>query len=301
MGAGFRMAVSVPFAAAAALAALVAALGAAQAQQATDWDAVEIVTRPLADGLYLLEGQGGNIAVSVGADGVLIVDTQFAPLSDRIFEAIAALSDAPVRVVVNTHHHGDHIGGNANFGAAGAIIVAHENARDRIRDSFEGPAPAHALPAVTFSDVLTIHFNGEEIRLLHVPAAHTDNDIFVHFVNADVIHAGDVFRTTSYPAVDESSGGRFQGILDAYGELQRLAGPQTQIAPGHGVVSGVEAVAEQLDMIGTIRARVDAARAEGKTLEEVVALNLTGDYDPRWSAGRWTGESVVTALYEAAQ
>lgn len=289
----------------AALAALAAAGGAwAQAQ---DFDAVEITTHRLADGLYYLEGQGGNIAVSVGEDGVLIVDDQFEPLSEKIMEAIAALSDHPVRFVVNTHHHGDHTGGNDNFAAAGATVIAHEHVRDRIRANFEAPAsgepqplPAQALPVLTFSDNVTFHFNGEEIRVRHVPPAHTDGDSFVHFVNADVIHTGDVFRTTSYPAADISGGGSFQGIVDAYGILQDMMGPETRLLPGHGVVSGGDELTRQLDMIADIRAGVEAAKAEGRSLEEVIAMNLTADYDPQWSSGRWTGEYVVTTLYEAA-
>jgi glyoxylase-like metal-dependent hydrolase (beta-lactamase superfamily II) len=291
----------------AAFAALAAA-GGAHTQQAPDFDAVEITTHQLADGLYYLEGQGGNIAVSVGEEGVLIVDDQFEPLSEKIMAAIAALSDHPVRFVVNTHHHGDHTGGNDNFAAAGATIIAHENVRDRIRANFEAPAsgeaqpvPANALPVLTFSDDVTFHFNGEEIRVHHVPPAHTDGDSFVHFVNADVIHTGDVFRTTSYPAADVPGGGSFQGILDAYGELQDMMGPETRLLPGHGVVSGADAIASQLAMIEEIRAGVETAKAEGKSLEEVIAMNLTAAYDPQWSSGRWTGEYVVTTLYEAAQ
>ncbi len=290
----------------AALAALACASGAfAQGQ---DFSAVEIKTTPLAEGLYMLEGQGGNIAVSVGEDGVLIVDDQFAPLSEKIQAAIAALSDHPVTFVINTHHHGDHTGGNDNFGAAGATIVAHENARERIRANFEAPAqgeaqavPPNALPTVTFSDDVTFHFNGEEIRVHHIAPAHTDGDAFVHFVNADVIHTGDVFRTTSYPAADGPGGGSFQGIVDAYGVLLELAGPDTRILPGHGVVSTEADVTAQLEMIDEIRTAVVAAKADGQTLEQVVAAKPSAAYDERWSAPpRWTGDYLAAELYNAA-
>ncbi len=294
---------SVSFAALAAL----AASGAASAQ-AQNFDAVEITTHQLADGLYYLEGQGGNIAVSVGDDGVLIVDDQFAPLSEKILAAIAALSDHPVAFVINTHHHGDHTGGNANMVTAGATIVAHENARDRIRANFEAPAqgeaqpvPAGALPTVTFSEDVTFHFNGEEIRVHHVVPAHTDGDSFVHFVNANVIHTGDVFRTTSYPSADAAGGGSFLGILDAYETLLEMAAPDTQILPGHGVVSTEADVTAQLDMIAEIRTAVVAAKSAGQSLEQVIAAKPSAAYDERWSSGRATGDVVVTALYNAAE
>lgn len=274
------------------------AAGAAQAQDMSD---VEIVAHPLADGLYYLEGQGGNIAVSVGEDGVLIVDDQYAPLSDRIMAAIGELSDHPVRFVVNTHHHGDHTGGNANFGDAGATVIAHENARTRIAGNFgDDPVPDHALPILTFSDDITFHFNGEEIRVHHVAPAHTDGDSVVYFVGADVIHTGDVFRTTSYPAADANGGGDLMGILDAYGVLQDMMGPDTRLLPGHGVVSTGDALTMQLAMIDTVRQGVAAAKADGKSLQEVLAMGLTAPYDADWSSGRWTGEYLVTALYEAA-
>ena len=284
---------------AAAAAGAIAVAGGAQAQ---DFDDVEIVTHPLADGLYYLEGQGGNIAVSVGEDGVLIVDDQYAPLSEKIMAAIAALSDKPVSFVVNTHHHGDHTGGNANFAMAGATIVAHDNARTNTAGNFgEGPVPAGALPIVTFSQDVTFHFNGETIFVFHVDPAHTNGDSMVYFSNADLIHTGDVFRTTSYPAADVAGGGSFTGILDAYDRLLRVAGPETRLLPGHGEVSTRQAVIDQLAMIEAIRAPVAAAKAEGKSLEEVLAMNVTAPYDEEWSNPRWSGEYVVTSLYEAAE
>ncbi len=262
---------------------------------------VEIVTHQLADGLYYLEGQGGNIAVSVGDDGVLIVDDQFAPLSEKIMAAIGALSDHPVRFVVNTHHHGDHTGGNANFAAAGATILAHDNVRQRVAGNFgDDPVPANALPILTFSEDITFHFNGEEIRVHHVAPAHTDGDSFVYFVNADVIHTGDVFRTTSYPAADANGGGSLFGIIDAYGVLQDMMGVDTRLLPGHGVLSRPDDLAAQLAMIQDIRANVDAAKAEGKSLEETLAMGITDEYDERWSSGRWNAEYLITTLYEGA-
>ena len=286
-------------ASAAALAAGCAATEAAP-PAAGGMEDVEIVTRQLADGLYYLEGQGGNIAVSVGEDGVFIVDDQFAPLSPRIMAAIAELSDDPVSFVINTHHHGDHVGGNANFAAAGATVVAHQNARPRIAGNFEDGPPAGALPIVTFSEDVTFHFNGETIHVFHVDPAHTDGDAMVHFLSADVIHTGDVFRTTSYPAADANGGGDLMGILAAYRRLTTVMDEDTRLLPGHGVVSDRAALDEQLAMIEEVRSSVAAAKASGQSLEAVLAMDLTAAYDERWSAGRWTGEYFVTALYEAA-
>jgi glyoxylase-like metal-dependent hydrolase (beta-lactamase superfamily II) len=240
---------------------------------------------------------------------VLIVDDQFAPLSEKIMAAIAALTDQPVSFVLNTHHHGDHTGGNDNFGAAGATIVAHENARPRIRANFEDPpgdaepqpVPPHALPVVTFSEDVTFHFNGETIHVFHVAPAHTDGDAMVHFVNADVIHTGDVFRTTSYPAADVPGGGSILGIVDAYHRLKAMMDGDTRLLPGHGVVSDSAALDEQLAMIEAIRAPIAAAKAEGKSLEEVLAVKPSAAYDERWASGRWTGDAIVTVLYEAVE
>jgi glyoxylase-like metal-dependent hydrolase (beta-lactamase superfamily II) len=298
-----RIATSVSLA---ALAALCAAVG-ASAQGAPNFDEIEIKTNELADGLYMLEGQGGNIAVSVGEDGVLMVDDQFAPLADKIKAAIAALTDEPVRFVVNTHHHGDHNGGNAAFGADGATIVATQATRERIRAGFESPAqgepqpvPEHALPTLTYSGEIVFHLNGETIRVFQLEPAHTDGDTFVYFENAGVLHMGDVFRTTSYQGADVAGGGSLDGIISVYEYVLANFPADTQLLPGHGVVSPLSALNDQIAMIEAVREPVAAAKAEGKSLEEVLALGLTAEYDPRWSVGRWSGEYLVTTLYNAA-
>lgn len=291
---------------AAAIAAL-ALSGAAQAQQAPDFSAVEITTTQLADGLYLLVGQGGNIVASVGEDGVFLVDDQYAELYDKITAALGALTDQPVKFVVNTHHHGDHNSGNTAFGAAGATIIATEETHDRIRAGFEAPAqgearpaPDHALPTLIYEDELTLHFNGETIHIFHPGAGHTDGDTWVYFENAGVLHAGDAFRTTSYQGADVAGGGDIDGIVEVYRELLAEYPADTRLIPGHGVEAPLSALAEHVEMIEAIQGPVEAAKAEGKSLEEVIALNLTADYDERWSSGRYNGEYIVTTLYNAA-
>lgn len=301
---GFNTMVLAPLA---ALSAALAAAGAAQAQ-GQDFSAVEITTTQLADGLYLLEGQGGNIAVSVGPDGVFMVDDQYAELSDKILAAIGALTDQPVRFVVNTHHHADHNSGNAAFGALGATIIATEATRDGIRAGFEAPAageprpvPDHALPTLTYTDELTLYLNGETIRIFHPGAGHTGGDSWVYFENAGVLHTGDAFRTTSYQGADVSGGGSLAGIVTIYRELLETYPADTRLLPGHGEVAPISALEEHVAMIEAVQAGVAAAKAEGRSLEDVLAMGLTAEYDPRWSSGRYNGEALVTTLYGAAE
>ncbi len=179
------------------------AAGAAFAQgQQQDFSAVQIKTHQVAGNVYYLEGQGGNVGLLVGDDGVLMIDDQFAPLSEKLLAAIRALSDKPIRMLVNTHVHGDHTGGNENFGKLGIDIVAHDNVRVRLARGVNGaaPSPAVALPVVTYGDTMSLHLNGETVTIAKLPPSHTDGDSYIHFAKADVIHAGDVFRTVGYPA-----------------------------------------------------------------------------------------------------
>ena len=220
------------------VAALLALGGPAAAQQ--DFEAVEIETSDLGGGIHMLVGEGGNIGVSAGEDGVFVVDDQFAPLTEKILAAIGEFSDEPPAYVVNTHWHFDHTGGNENMGKAGAVIVAHENVRTRMStDQFieafqrEVPAsPAIALPVVTFSNDVTFHYNGTEIRVMHRPAAHTDGDAVVMFVEQNVLHTGDLFFNRLFPFIDGSSGGSIEGMIDATDSLLGLVDEETQIIPG---------------------------------------------------------------------
>ena len=253
-----------------------------------NWDAVEIEAIPLSDGVTMLTGRGGNMGLSVGADGVLLVDDQFAPLSDKIMTAIGAITDRPVDVLLNTHWHGDHTGGNANFRAAGALIFAHDNVRETmLKRGFSAQAAEGAfvsapeLPLVTFSDDLTFHFNGEAIRVIKVPAenagAHTDGDVIVHFTGSDVLHMGDVFFNGLYTFFDPVSGGRFDGMIEALALGLELAGPETRIIPGHGALASRADLEDHHARLVEIRDRTLAAIAAGQSKADFIASQPTAD------------------------
>ena len=251
--------------------------------QERDFSAVEIKTHKVTDTIYMLEGAGGNIGVCVGEDGVFLIDDQFAPLTDKIVAAIQKLSDKDIRFLINTHIHPDHTGGNENFGKRGVIIVGHDNIRSRLQESMfnRPPLPDIALPIITFNDTVTFHINGEAVRALKLPNAHTDGDTLIHFQGSDVIHAGDVFRTTTYPYIDKAHGGSFQGTLDALAILIEMTGPNTKIIPGHGDIADRDMAETFRTMLVTIKDRMMAQIQQNKTLQEVMAANITEDYDER--------------------
>lgn len=267
------------------------------AQPAQDFSEIEIQTHSVADGIYYLEGAGGNVGVLAGPEGVLLVDTQFAPLTERIVAAVTAITDAPIRFVVNTHVHPDHTGGNENLQNMGYPVVSHDNVRVRMAHGIRGgaPSPAAALPTMTFPGELGFHLN-QNVRLIKVPPAHTDGDTFIHFVDANVLHLGDVFRTTGYPVIDVANGGSAEGTLAALQVAIDLAGPDTSIIPGHGELSGVEDVREFRDMIAAVAQRVTDLIGQGLTLEQVLAAAPTADLDERWGGAP---ERFLTGLYQS--
>ncbi len=263
---------------------------------------VEIRTEPIRGGVHILYGQGGNIGVSVGEDGVLMIDDQYAPLSDRILAAIDELSEAPVRFLVNTHHHQDHTGGNENIGKQGAVIVAHENVRARLSveqvvEAFNmrtPPSPKVALPVVTFADSVTLHWNGDEIDVIHVDNAHTDGDSIVHFKKANVFHMGDCYFNGMYPFIDPSSGGAIDGVIRAADLVLERANPESRVIPGHGPLSSAAELRSFRDMLVTVRDRIQTLIDDGKTKDEVLAAKPTADLDAKWGQGflapdRWVG------------
>ena len=268
-----------------------------------NYDTVQIVTTPLTGGVYMLQGAGGNIGLSVGDDAVFIVDDQFAPLTPKILAAIAALTPQPVRFVLNTHWHFDHTGGNENMGKAGALIVAHENVRLRMSseqfiqalDRREPAAPRGALPVVTFTDAVTFHINGDSVVATHVPPAHTDGDAIVHFVKANVIHMGDVFHNAGLPFVDRSSGGSINGIIATADRVLALTNAETKIIPGHGPLADRARLRAWRDALVASRDRVRAEIAAGKTVDQVVAANITAAYAKDWPGGY---ERFVRTLFE---
>lgn len=225
---------------------------------------VEIKTIPVAEGIHMLEGVGGNIAVSVGPDGVLMVDDQFAPLSERIAAAIDRLGGGLPTYVINTHHHGDHVGGNAFFGREGAIL-AHDNVRARL---IAGEAPAEELPIITFRERLRLFFNGDEVVVLHLPPSHTDGDVVVWFKKAGVIHLGDLLFNGRFPFVDVEGGGSVDGLIANLREMLGWLPEDIRVIPGHGPLAGTAEVREALNVIEQSQAMVRAAVAEG-ALEEL--------------------------------
>jgi len=289
--------------AAAAPLVLLALVSAAAAQGTASEGKIETI--PVADGIFMLVGQGGNLGLFVGDDGGFLIDDQYAPLSEKIRAAIAAVTDRPVRFVVNTHWHGDHTGGNENFGKAGAILVAHENVRARMSteqflEAFGRTVPASpeaALPGVTFTDAVTFHWNGDEVRVFHVDPAHTDGDAVVHFRRADVLHAGDLFFNGLYPFIDVSSGGSLAGMIAAVDRILALVGPDTKIIPGHGPLGGVEDLRAYRAMLAAVHAKVRAWVDDGKTADEVVAARPTGEFDEAWGNGFLKPNDWVRIVY----
>jgi cyclase len=286
-------------------AACAAALFAALALAQEDFSKVEIQTEKLSDTVYMMTGSGGNLGVSVGDDGVFLIDDQFAPLTPKIQAAIAQLSAKPVRFMLNTHWHFDHTGGNENLGKAGAVIVAQENVRKRLSSegfiAFFGmktkPEPAIALPVVTFTRDLGFHLNGEDIRAFHVPRAHTDGDTIVYFPRSDVIHTGDTFFNKMYPFIDTSSGGAVAGVLAAADRVLKMAGDKTKIIPGHGPLGSKADLRAYRDMLAAVSGRVTGQVKQGKKLEQVVASKPTAQFDEVWGKGFLAPDKFVEMLY----
>ena len=270
-------------------ASLLAALPAA----AQDFSKVEIKTTKLGETTYMMEGAGGNLGLSIGEDAVFVIDDQFAPLSEKITAAIAKLTAKPVRFILNTHWHFDHTGGNENFAKAGAIVVAHENVRNRMStdqliEFLKMPQPASpkgALPVVTFAGSVTFHLNGDEMRVIHVPRAHTDGDAIVHFVKSDVIHMGDVYFNGMYPFIDTSSGGTIDGTIAACDRVIALAKDSTRIIPGHGPLSNRTELKAYRDMLAAARERIGKLVADGRKVEEIVAARPMADFDAKLGDG----------------
>jgi cyclase len=254
-------------------------------------DDVEITTQKLSETLYVLFGDDGNVGVSAGPGGLFIIDDQSAKFSDQIRATIAAISDQPISYVINTHWHLDHAGGNSHFSKLGSVIIAHDNARIRLKsggyiethDLHVAPDPSYALPVITFNDTMSLHLNGEETLIVHLAPAHTDGDVFVWFKDSNVIHAGDVFLNGVYPLIDYSSGGTLEGSIAAADTLLALIDDQTRIIPGHGPVSNKADIQAFRDMCVALGERVAAMKKRGMSLEEVIRAAPTADFDGRWN------------------
>jgi glyoxylase-like metal-dependent hydrolase (beta-lactamase superfamily II) len=286
-------------------ASLLLLLHAAPVPAQTDFAKIEVRMERMAEGVYMLTGAGGNIGVSVGEDGIFLIDDQYAPLTEKIRAAIAAVHPGPIRFVLNTHWHGDHTGGNENLGKAGAVLIAHDNVRKRmsveqfnaIHDRRTPAAPKGALPVVTFGEDITLHWNGDDVRALHVPPAHTDGDALVRFEKANVLHMGDCFFNGIFPVIDVSTGGSIDGMIAAADRGLTLADENTKIIPGHGPAGDRAALAAFREMLVTVRERVGALVLQGKSLEEIVAAKPLADLDDPWGKGFMKPELFLKVVH----
>jgi glyoxylase-like metal-dependent hydrolase (beta-lactamase superfamily II) len=278
---------------------------AASAQQ--NFDTVKIRPVKVSEQIYMLKGSGGNIGLLTGSDGLLMIDDQYAPLSERISNAIKTISPTAIRFLVNTHIHGDHTGGNDNFSKQGLTIVAHDQVRERMMkeqvnkrmNRTTPPRDKSALPIVTFSDKLNFHLNDEEIELIHLDRGHTDGDVAVYFKKANVIHTGDAFVRYGYPFIDASSGGTIEGFVSSLDKLLAIINDQTKVIPGHGELATKADVKILRDQIADIRDQVAKAMKKGKKIEDISALGITDKYDEKLGKGFLKGKDFVSIIAES--
>ncbi len=265
---------------------------------------VKIKTEKLSDHVYMLTGQGGNIGVSIGDDGVFMIDDQFAPLSAKIIAAIRTLSDKPIKFLVNTHWHGDHTGGNVNFHKEGATIVAHDNVRKRLKETpkrDQTMRAKEAFPVITFNDKMSVHMNGEKVAIFHIENAHTDGDALLYFANSNVLHTGDTYFKGRYPYIDLNSGGSINGYINAVKAGLLVIDEETKIIPGHGSVANKADYETFLKMLEQIKLNVEKAISANKTEEEVAKMeSITKKYDDLgYGSGFINSARFRTTLYKS--
>ena len=284
--------------------------GAALAQQNVDFSKVEIKTTDLGNKTYMLQGQGGNITVAVGTDGIIMVDSEFAPLHDKIKAAIAKISPLPVKYLINTHYHGDHTGGNAPFHKDGTTVVAQDNIRVRLAagnapNGLTGakmaPQPADALPTDTYCcGTKTVEVGGRKALLSHVYNAHTDGDTWVYFDAANVLDTGDTFTNTGrYNTIDFANGGDIRGLIRAADAYLKVANDQTKIVPGHGALAKKADLVAWREMLVTSRDRIETLVKEGKTEQEVLAAKPLHDLDAKWAANDQQAQNWTRMVYNS--
>ncbi|MDN5201814.1 MBL fold metallo-hydrolase [Fulvivirgaceae bacterium BMA10] len=273
---------------------------------AQDFSNVKIETVKVTDNIYMLKGRGGNIGVSAGEDGVMIIDDQYAPLADKIKSAIAEINSGAIKFVINTHWHGDHVGGNEIFGKAGSIIVAHDNVRkrmstDQFMERFQRNVPASpkaALPIISFDKKITFHFNDDEITVFHGTSAHTDGDAVIYFHKGNTIHMGDAFVTYGYPFIDAGSGGSIVGEISFLEDVLKMINDDTKVIPGHGELSTKKDIVNFKKMLVDIKDKVAKGVASGKTINEVLAAEPTKQYDASWNNGFIKSEDFIKMIYQ---
>jgi cyclase len=272
-----------------------------------DFSKVEIKTTDLGDGMYMLEGQGGNITVAVAKDGIIMVDSHYAPLHDKIKAAISSISNQPIKYVINTHFHGDHVGGNESFSRDGAIVIAEVNVKNRLASGTTNgltgvktpPATPAALPSKTYTGHFQIRLRGRVADLKHIENAHTDGDTYVWFKTANVLSTGDTFTQGRYPNIDFANGGNIKGMIAATDAYLKLANAKTRIVPGHGPLADKAALAEYRTMLITARDRMTKLVKDGKTEDEVVAAKPFADLDARWAPTELAGRNFIRVVYHS--
>jgi cyclase len=289
--------------------------GAARAQQQPpaaappppDFSKVEIKTTNLGDNVYMLEGQGGNITVALAKDGIIMVDSEFAPLHDKIKAAISAVSNQPIKYLIDTHFHGDHTGGNEAFAKDGAEVIAEANVKKRLAagttNGLTGvktpPAPTGALPTKTYTNGFKIRLNGRVADLTHIANAHTDGDTYVWFKTADVLSTGDTFTNGRYPNIDFANGGNIRGMIAATDAFLKLTNAKTRIVPGHGPIADRAALIAYRSMLVTARDRMAALVKQGKSEDDVVAAKPFADLDAKWAPTELAAKNFIRVVYHS--
>ncbi|HEX5234906.1 MAG TPA: MBL fold metallo-hydrolase [Silvibacterium sp.] len=264
-----------------------------------------ITTAKLTDTLFLIQSVGANIVVQVGPDGQLLIDSGMATATPHLLDALKKLSPHPLKLLINTSWLFDHTDGNAALHAAGAFIVAQENTRIRLSAPQNIPmlnldlpsAPASALPQAIFADAEKLYFDNDELDLIHAPNASTDSDVFVHFVNANVIHAGELWLSEAYPIIDTASGGTINGMIQGLDQVLQLADDRTKIVPSHGNPGSKAKLAEYREMLADVANRVEKLKIAGQTLQQLIAAHVTADLDSKWAKGEMTPDMFLAAVY----
>jgi glyoxylase-like metal-dependent hydrolase (beta-lactamase superfamily II) len=272
-----------------------------------DFSTVEIKTTDLGDNVFMLEGQGGNITVALAKDGIIMVDGQYAPLHDKIKAAISTISNLPVKYLINTHHHGDHTGGNEPFAKDGVTIVAQDNVKVHLAEGTVNgltgaktpPAPAGALPADTYTNFSKVRLPGRVANLRHIPNAHTDGDTYVWFKTANVLSTGDTFTNGRYPNIDFANGGNIKGMIAATDAYLKLTNARSRIVPGHGPIADKAALTEYRAMLITARDRMAVLVKEGKSEDDVVAAKPFADLDKKWAPTELASKNFIRVVYHS--
>ncbi len=266
---------------------------------------VKIVPAQVTPQIYMLAGEGGNIGLFTGADGTFLIDDQYAPLTEKIIEAINSVGGEYPEFLINTHYHGDHTGGNENMGQGGALIFSHHNVRERLQagsflEAFKMKRAAvsrEGLPVVTFAEGITFHLNGDRVRVIHAPHAHTDGDSFIFFTAANVIHAGDLFFNGFYPFIDVNHGGTLKGMITGVDRILALADNDTKIVPGHGPLADKAELLRYREMLSVAHARLSKLKAAGKSAQQAIDARPLADLEETWGNGLFKGDRWIELIY----